>query len=162
MRYTHYFDVRVAQRFESDIEDFDEALDQWLCSFDTTTKLRNALLTSDESTKSLTEGVIHSDTCVNDDPEPEPGPTYVVWSASPDDNEGWEAWQAEASFTCDDDPDGKGARQSAHEHARYLRRTYHGHLIAVRHHDRGLPLNPAQPVVVDPPYKDFSAAWLGL
>lgn len=69
MRYTHYFDVRVAQRFESDIEDFDEALDQWLRSFDTTTKLRNALLTSDEDTKSLTQGIIHSDTCVNGDPE---------------------------------------------------------------------------------------------
>lgn len=98
----------------------------------------------------------------DDDLEPEPGPTYVVWSASPDGNDGWEPWQAEASFTCDDDPDGEGARQSAHEHARYLRRTYHGHLIAVRHHDRGLPLKPAQPVAVDPPYKDFTAAWLGL
>lgn len=65
--------------------------------------------------------------------EPEPGPTYDVWIAEQEclgpgpggaflgDN--W-VWAFDQSFTCDDDPDGKGARQSAHEYARHLRSTY--------------------------------------
>lgn len=61
-RYTHYFDVRIAQSIESDIEDFEEAFDEWCKQFATTSELRQALLTSDESTKSLIQGLDHSDT----------------------------------------------------------------------------------------------------
>lgn len=60
--YTHYFDVRIAQSFESGIEDFDEAFDEWCKQFATTSELRSALLTSDESTKSILQGIDHSDT----------------------------------------------------------------------------------------------------
>jgi len=66
MKYTHYFDVRVAQSFESDIEDFDAALSKWISSFQTSIALRKAMLTSDEGTKSMLQGIIHSDTIDND------------------------------------------------------------------------------------------------
>lgn len=58
----------------------------------------------------------------------EPGPTYCVWITEPPD---WD-WVFDGSFTCSDDPDGAGARQSAHEYARYLRATYHCSYVAVR------------------------------
>ena len=58
----------------------------------------------------------------------EPGPTYTVWIMEPPN---WD-WMADAHFTGSDDPDGKGARQSAHEYARYLRATYHTSYVAVR------------------------------
>jgi hypothetical protein len=63
--------------------------------------------------------------------EPEPGPTYAVWTAEKDDLDCW-VWQWDADYTCDDDPDGKQARASAHEYARYLRNTYPCAYIAVR------------------------------
>jgi hypothetical protein len=66
MKYTHYFDVRVAQSFESDIEDFDAALSKWISSFQTSIALRKAMLTSDEGAKSMLQGIIHSDTIDND------------------------------------------------------------------------------------------------
>ena len=69
--------------------------------------------------------------------EPEPGPTYDVWIAEPDD---WTWASCGITFTCDDDPDGKGARRFAHEHAHYLRDTYPCAFVAVRRADRGLPL----------------------
>jgi hypothetical protein len=73
--------------------------------------------------------------------DPGPGPTYDVWIAerSRDDLApgghfpGAWAWaHAGATFTCDDDPDGKGARAAAHEYARYLRKTYLCAFVAVR------------------------------
>lgn len=68
MKYTHYFDVRIANSFESDIEDFEDAFDHWLStSFADRTAIRAALLTSDEDTKSLLAGVVYSDTVENDD-----------------------------------------------------------------------------------------------
>ena len=67
----------------------------------------------------------------------EPGPTYDVWIAEPD---AW-AWQScGMTFSCDDDPEGIGARQSAHQHARFLRRTYPCAFVAVRAAALGLPL----------------------
>ena len=73
----------------------------------------------------------------DDELPPEPGPTYDVWIAEPDE---W-TWQScGTTFTCDDDPDGKGARHFAHEHARYLRDTYPCAFVAVRRADKGLPL----------------------
>jgi len=66
-RYTHYFDVRLANSFQSDIEDFDEAFDAWCDSFPDKLSLREKLLVSDESTMSILKGVLHSDTCVNQD-----------------------------------------------------------------------------------------------
>jgi hypothetical protein len=65
-RYTHYFDVRLAISFDSDIEDFDDAFDAWLESFPTTESRRKALLSSDESTESLIQGIVYSDTHAND------------------------------------------------------------------------------------------------
>lgn len=64
-RYTHYFDMRLANSFESDVEDFDEAFDAWCNSFPDRPSLRNALLTSDEGLKSILQGVLHSETCEN-------------------------------------------------------------------------------------------------
>ena len=72
------------------------------------------------------------------DPDPEPGPTYDVWIAEPDE---W-TWQSCGdTFTCDDDPDGKGARRLAHDYARYLRNTYPCAFVAVRRADRGMPFS---------------------
>jgi hypothetical protein len=77
----------------------------------------------------------------DDELEPTPGPTYDVWIAEqeelgpapgctfPGDN--W-TWTFDQSVTCDDDPDGKGARLSAHRYARYLRDTYPCAFVAVR------------------------------
>jgi hypothetical protein len=67
----------------------------------------------------------------------QPGPTYDIWIAEPDD---WTWASCGTTFTCDDDPDGKGARHFAHEHARYLRDTYPCAFVAVRQADKGLPL----------------------
>ena len=90
--------------------------------------------------------------------EPEPGPTYCVWIAESSD---WEWKNTGSTFTCDDDPDGRGARQSAHEYARYLRDTYHCAYVAVRPAGKApLPVRP--PLEDEPPFKDFSASWLGL
>jgi hypothetical protein len=61
-RYTHFFDVRLAVSFGSDIEDFDAAFDAWAESFTSRESLRKALLNSDESTKTLLQGIAYSDT----------------------------------------------------------------------------------------------------
>ena len=60
--------------------------------------------------------------------DPDPGPTYAVWIAEPPQ---WQ-WVHDQDFTCDDDPDGAGARASAHQYARYLRNTYPCAYVAVR------------------------------
>jgi len=67
LKYTHSFDVRLAQQFESDIPDFDDAFDKWAEGFKDSLTFRQALLNSDESTKSLCQGIIWSDT----DPDPD-------------------------------------------------------------------------------------------
>ena len=72
----------------------------------------------------------------DDQLDPEPGPSYDVWIAEPDE---WE-WVFDQTFTCDDDPDGKGARHFAHDYARHLRATYPCAFVAVRRADQGLPL----------------------
>jgi hypothetical protein len=61
-RYTHSFDTRVAINFESDIEDFDEAFDEWITQFPDSAAKRAALLNGDESTKNLLKGIIHNQT----------------------------------------------------------------------------------------------------
>jgi LPS O-antigen subunit length determinant protein (WzzB/FepE family) len=65
-KFTHAFDVSIANAFESDKEDFGEAFNEWIKSFDSTHSLRKALLNSDESTKSIIQGVQHSETYAND------------------------------------------------------------------------------------------------
>tara|TARA_Y100000589_G_scaffold283019_1_gene280828 strand:+ start:267 stop:482 length:216 start_codon:yes stop_codon:yes gene_type:complete len=67
MKYTHYFDVQLAQQFDSDIPDFDEAFEEWAKGFKDSLTLREALLDSDESTRSLCQGIIWSET----DPDPD-------------------------------------------------------------------------------------------
>ena len=77
----------------------------------------------------------------DDELPPEPGPTYSVWVAEPfnEDSPGWIPdistlewrWIHDETFTCDDDPDGIGARRNAHEYARYLRQTYPCAYVAV-------------------------------
>jgi len=86
--------------------------------------------------------------------DPEPGPTYEVWIAEREDvyatvldgtNLRFPAepdgrlligyrwpWIHDSNYTCDDDPDGRGARAAAHEYARYLRKTYPCAFVAVR------------------------------
>lgn len=63
-KYTHYFDVRLSNSFESDTEDFYEAFDAWCAFFQDISALRTALLCSYEGTKSLLQGVIYGDTFV--------------------------------------------------------------------------------------------------
>jgi hypothetical protein len=67
----------------------------------------------------------------------EPGPTYDAWIAEPD-SWGWRS--CGMTFTCDDDPNGEGARQNAHTYARYLRNTFPCAFVAVRAASKGLPL----------------------
>ena len=75
--------------------------------------------------------------------DPDPGPTYNVWIAEQTalhptvgpggyfvDRWHW-PWIHDQTFTCDDDPDGKGARAFAHKYARYLRSTYPCAYVAV-------------------------------
>lgn len=66
MKYTHYFDVRLARQFDSDIEDFDEAFVKWTENFKDSLSLRRALLACDESTRSLCKGIIWSETYEED------------------------------------------------------------------------------------------------
>lgn len=85
--------------------------------------------------------------------DPVPGPTYDVWIAEQV-NGGlapggfapgsWPWYHAGMTFTCDNDPDGKGARRFAHDYARYLRSTYHCAFVAVRAASKGMPLPIAE------------------
>jgi len=82
----------------------------------------------------------------DDELEPAPGPTYDVWIGEPGYLDGLDPeilppgtpvtatwiWTLDQSFTCDDDPDGKGARQSAHTYARYIRDICPCVFVAVR------------------------------
>jgi hypothetical protein len=75
-----------------------------------------------------------------------PGPTYDVWIGELKPHKVMDpnflmfggktamlwTWAYDQSFSCEDDPDGKGARQSAHAHARHLRSTYPCAFVAVR------------------------------
>lgn len=63
MTFHHSFELCISNvGFESEIEDFDEAFDAWVYSFPTLDSLRKALLTTNESTKSLLDATIHSGT----------------------------------------------------------------------------------------------------
>lgn len=46
-RYTHYFDLLVANQFSSDIEDFDEAYQAWLDTFSSQDDVARELLKGD-------------------------------------------------------------------------------------------------------------------
>ena len=65
-RYTHYFDVCVSNSFDSDIEDFEEALNKWLGDLGTIENKRREILSTDESTSSLMRGIVHTDTLQNE------------------------------------------------------------------------------------------------
>ena len=58
MSYTHHISVNFTTSFESDIEDIEEAFDKWLESFSSVDDRRRALLSTNESTRSIVEGVI--------------------------------------------------------------------------------------------------------
>lgn len=62
MKFTHYFDIRLANSFESEEEDFDDAFDEWVETFSSPQALRQQLLSSDESIKTIIEGVMWSET----------------------------------------------------------------------------------------------------
>jgi hypothetical protein len=75
--------------------------------------------------------------------EPTSGPTYDVWIGEFGLLDGLDMeildpttpawiWAFDQSFTCEDDPDGVGARRSAHTYARHLRNTYPCAFVAVR------------------------------
>lgn len=69
----------------------------------------------------------------DDELEPEPGPTYVVWACSLNrEGTAFGPCLVEATFTCSDDADGQQARANAHEHARSMRRMYPASLMAVK------------------------------
>jgi len=61
-RYTHYFDVCISNSFDSDIEDFDKALEKWLDDLGTIENKRREILFTDDSTSSLIKGIVYSDT----------------------------------------------------------------------------------------------------
>lgn len=65
-RYTHYFDVCVSNSFDSDIEDFEEALNKWLGDLGTIENKRREILSTDESTSSLMRGIVYTDTLQNE------------------------------------------------------------------------------------------------
>ena len=65
-RYTHYCDVCVSNSFDSDIEDFEEALNKWLGDLGTIENKRREILSTDESTSSLMRGIVHTDTLQNE------------------------------------------------------------------------------------------------
>ncbi len=72
----------------------------------------------------------------DDEVESAPGPTYDVWIAEQEgmwslSGRPW-VWTLDQSFSCDDDPDGKGARRSAHQYARALRNIFSCAFVAVR------------------------------
>jgi hypothetical protein len=77
----------------------------------------------------------------DDELEPIPGPAYDVWIGEQEElgpapggtflGDSW-TWTFDQSFSCDDDLNGKGARQSAHAYARHLRSTYPCAFVAVR------------------------------
>lgn len=90
--------------------------------------------------------------------EPKPGPSYDVWTAEP---EQWQ-WRHDQRFTCDSDPDGKGARAAAHGYARYLRSTFHCAYVAVRPANSPPTLPIREPMTDEGRFKDFSASQLGL
>ena len=62
MRYTHCFDVCLANHFQSDIEDFDAAFNSWAAQFSDSWELRKRLLSSDEGIKSILQGIAFSET----------------------------------------------------------------------------------------------------
>jgi len=66
-RYTHYFNVCISNSFESDIEDFDDAFDEFIDGFEDIDAKRRELLHTDESTTSLMKGIIYNQT---DDHQP--------------------------------------------------------------------------------------------
>ncbi len=69
MKYHHYFDVRIANDFHSDIEDFDEAFEAWAEKFTDRSALRARLLASDESLKTICQGIVHSETFDSEEAE---------------------------------------------------------------------------------------------
>lgn len=58
MPYTHHILVSFTTSFKSDTEDIEEAFDRWLESFSSVDDRRQALLSTNESTRSIVEGVI--------------------------------------------------------------------------------------------------------
>ena len=62
MKYHHYFDVRIANDFHSDIEDFDHAFEVWAEKFTDRSALRARLLNSDESLKTILQGIVYFET----------------------------------------------------------------------------------------------------
>jgi hypothetical protein len=61
-RYVHYFNVLVSNSFSSDIEDFDEAVNEWIRSFISSAELRAELLHCDECAFALAKDIQHEDT----------------------------------------------------------------------------------------------------
>lgn len=61
-RYTHHFDVHLSNSFESNIEDFDEAFDEFIDGLGDVEAKRKRLLHTDESTKSLMKGIVYNQT----------------------------------------------------------------------------------------------------
>lgn len=66
-KYTHYFETRITNSFESDIADFDEALDDWIkTTFSNDFVLvRQALTSCCDTTFSLIRKVEHINTTEN-------------------------------------------------------------------------------------------------
>ena len=57
--YTHRFDVRMENSFQSPIENFDDALQLWLM-FKSEEQVRDLIMTSDDSTRSIIQSLIWS------------------------------------------------------------------------------------------------------
>lgn len=91
-----------------------------------------------------------------------PGPAYAVWTAEQDDHAQQWVWRWDADYSCKDDPDGINARASAHEYARYLRKTYPCAYVAVLPAGKQpLPIHNPDAFAGTGEINDFSSSWLG-
>jgi hypothetical protein len=61
-RYTHSFDTCINGQFDSEVEDFDEAFNEWISQLPDNDARRTALLNGSDSTKELIRGVSHART----------------------------------------------------------------------------------------------------
>jgi hypothetical protein len=93
--------------------------------------------------------------------EPEPGLAFAVWIAEQDDHTQQWVWRWEEDYF-HNDIDGKDAKASAHERARYLRRTYPCAYVAVLPAGKQpLPIHNPDAFAGEGEMRDFSSSWLG-
>lgn len=56
-KYTHDFDILIPTSFQSDLEDFDQALNEWLRSFSSNDEAKNALIHAEEDLQQVIDRI---------------------------------------------------------------------------------------------------------